>query len=127
MYNNDNEISIDFDNFNVSEELKLFDDCISHPTKIIIRLFIKNNVLKSGLIIDNSNDVYTEMVGYVAKLGSHCFKGAQYEGWGNWYKLGDWVVFPRHSGIRLIYKKLPIFSISDDAPLFVVNDPREVK
>lgn len=126
MYNND-EIGIDFDNFNVNDELKLFDDCISHPTKIIIRLFIKHNVLKSGFIIDNSKDVYNEMVGYVAKLGTHCFTGDKYEGWGNWYKLGDWVVFPRHSGIRLNYKKLPIFSISDDAPLFVVNDPREVK
>jgi hypothetical protein len=126
MYKDD-EIGIEFDNFNVNDELKLFEDCISHPTKIIIRLFIKHNVLKSGLIIDNSKDVYNEMVGYVAKLGTHCFKGNKYEGWGNWYKLGDWVVFPRHSGIRLNYKKLPIFSISDDAPLFVVNDPREVK
>ena len=126
MYNND-EIGIDFDNFNVNDELSLFEDCTSHPTKIIIRLFIKHSVLKSGLIIDNSKDVYKEMVGYVAKLGTHCFKGEKYEGWGNWYKLGDWVVFPRHSGIRLNYKKLPIFSISDDAPLFVVNDPREVK
>ena len=35
------EIGIDFDNFNIEEELKLFEDCTIKPTDILIRLYIQ--------------------------------------------------------------------------------------
>jgi co-chaperonin GroES (HSP10) len=126
MYNND-EIGIDFDNFDMVKELELFEDCIIKPTDILIRLYIKPQKTKGGIIIDNSKEIYSEIVGYVAKMGECCFNADWYKDWGHWYKTGDWVVFPRHAGIRYNYKKLPVFSIPDDAPLMVVKDPREVR
>lgn len=126
MYSDD-EIGIDFDNFDVNDELKLFEDCIPKPTEILIRLYIQPQKTKGGIIIDNSKGIYNEIVGYVAKIGKCCFSGERYKNWGNWYKVGDWVVFPRHAGIRFTYKKLPVFSIVDDAPLLIIKDPREVK
>lgn len=126
MYNDD-EIGIDFDNFDVDDELKLFKDCIPKPTEILIRLYIQPQKTKGGIIIDNSKGIYNEIVGYVAKIGACCFSGERYKDWGHWYKVGDWVVFPRHAGIRFTYKKLPVFSIVDDAPLLIIKDPREVK
>lgn len=126
MYSDD-EIGIDFDNFNVNDELSLFEDCIPKPTEILIRLYIQPQKTKGGIIIDNSKGIYNEIVGYVAKIGKCCFRGENYQDWGHWYKVGDWVVFPRHAGIRFTYKKLPVFAIVDDAPLLIIQDPREVK
>ena len=120
------EIAINYDDFNINEELKLFEGCKSHPTKILIRLYIKPNKVGS-LYVPNSKSVYEEMVGYVAKMGHCAFTGERYKEWGEWYKIGDWVAFPRHAGIRYTYKNLPVFSIMDDSPLLVVSDPRDVK
>lgn len=121
------EIGIDFDNFNIEEELKLFEDCTIKPTDILIRLYIQPKKTKGGIILDNTKDIFHEIVGYVAKIGKCGFSGERYKDWGHWYKVGDWVAFPRHAGIRYTYKKLPVFSIVDDAPMMVVPDPRFVK
>ena len=126
-YNNyEDSIGIDVDNFDMQKELKVFEDYTPNPTEILIRLYIKEYVRKSGLILDNSKGIYKEIVGYVAKMGSHCFTGDKYENWKDWYKIGDWVVFPRHAGIRFTYDKLPVFSIVDDAPLGVIKNPTKV-
>ena len=63
----------------------------------------------------------------MAKIGKCAFEGERYKNWGAWYKVKDWVAFPRHAGIRYTYKKLPVFSIVDDAPMMIVPDPRDVK
>jgi co-chaperonin GroES (HSP10) len=126
-FSENDEIGIDLDNFNMEEEIRLFDKCTVKPVEIIIRLYIQPKKTKGGIIIDNSKDIFHEIVGYVAKIG-HCgFQGERYKTWGHWYKVGDWVVFPRHAGFRFTYKKLPVFSIMDDAPIMVVDDPRDVK
>ena len=121
------EIGIDIDNFNMAEELKNFDDCKVKPVEILIRLYIQPKKTKGGIILDNTKDTFHEIVGYVAKIGDCAFEGERYKNWGRWYKVGDWVVFPRHAGFRFTYKKLPVFSIIDDAPNMVVPDPRFVK
>lgn len=121
------EIGIDFENFNIEEELKLFEDCTIKPTDILIRLYIQPKKTKGGIILDNTKDIFNEIVGYVAKIGKCGFSGERYKDWGHWYKVGDWVAFPRHAGIRYTYKRLPVFSIVDDAPMMVVPDPRYVK
>ena len=121
------EIGIDLDNFDLENELKLFDDYTPKPTEILIRLYIPPQRSKGGIIMNNTNSIYNEIVGYIAKIGKCSFSGERYKDWGNWYKVGDWVVFPRHAGIRFAYDKLPVFSIVDDAPLAVIKDPRKVK
>jgi co-chaperonin GroES (HSP10) len=123
----EDEIGIDLDSFNVTEELKVFEDYTPKPTEILIRLYIQPSQTKSGLIIDNSKGIYNEIVGYIAKIGKCCFSGERYKDWGHWYKVGDWVVFPRHAGIRFTYDRLPVFSIVDDAPLGIIKDPRKVR
>ena len=121
------EIGIELDNFNMENELKLFDDYTPKPTEILIRLYIPPQVSKGGIIMNNTNSIYNEIVGYIAKIGKCSFSGERYKDWGHWYKGGDWVIFPRHAGIRFAYDKLPVFSIVDDAPLAVIKDPRKVK
>lgn len=126
-FSENDEIGIDIDNFDMVEELKNFDDCKLKPVEILIRLYIQPNKTKGGIILDNSKDIFHEIVGYVAKIGECAFEGERYKNWGRWYDVGDWVVFPRHAGFRYTYKKLPVFSILDDAPNMVVPDPRFVK
>ena len=123
----EDEIGIDLDSFDMMEELKLFEDYNPKPTEILIRLYIPPRKTKGGIIIDNTRSIYNDFVGYVAKIGKCCFTGERYKDWGEWYKIGDWVIFPRHAGIRFAYDKLPVFSIVDDAPLAVIKDPKKVK
>jgi co-chaperonin GroES (HSP10) len=126
-FSDNDEIGIDLDSFDIQEELKLFEDCTIKPTDILIRLYIQPKKTKGGIILDNTKDIFHEIVGYVAKIGKCGFSGERYKDWGHWYKVGDWVAFPRHAGIRYTYKKLPVFSIVDDAPMMIVPDPRYVK
>lgn len=121
------EIGINFENFNVAEELKKFDDYTPKPTDILIRLYVPPIKSAGGIYMNNSKAVYTEIAGYVAKLGSCCFKGERYKDWGKWYKEGDWVLIPRHAGIRFTYNNLPVFTIEDDAPFARIKDPRLAK
>ena len=121
------EIGIDMNTFNMAEELKLFDECVINPRYVLVRLFINPSKSEHGVYLDNSNDKYNEIKGYVAKMGECCFDGYANDRWKDWYKVGDWVVFPRHAGIRVTYKNLPVFAIPDDSPLFVVPNPKEVK
>jgi len=126
-FSDNDEIGIDLDSFDLQEELKSFEDCTIKPTDILIRLYIQPKKTKGGIIIDNTKDIFHEIVGYVAKIGKCGFSCERYKDWGHWYKVGDWVAFPRHAGIRYTYKKLPVFSIVDDAPMMIVPDPRYVK
>lgn len=121
------EIGVDFDSFDINEELKLFNDYEPRPVDILIRLYIPPKKTKGGIIMDNSRAIYNEITGYVAKIGKCCFTGERYKEWGNWYKEGEWIVFPRHAGTRFTYKNLPVFSIVDDAPIAIIKDPRGVR
>lgn len=123
----DTEGGIDFDNFDIKEELKLFKDYIPSPTTILVRLYIPTNVKKSGLIVSNSKAKFEETVGYVAKIGKCCFSGESFKEWGEWYSVGDWVMFPRASGMRVKYKGLPVFAMYDTVPLAKIDDPRNLE
>lgn len=124
-----NVASIDLDTFDMQEELKCFQDYVPNPVQILIRLYIQPEMTKGGIILTNKElerDIYSNISGYIAKMGSACFTGERYKHWGEWYKVGDWLIFPRHAGIRFEYNNLPVFSIVDDAPIAVISDPRLV-
>ena len=124
-----NAMSIDLDTFNMEEEIKLFKEYKPNPVQILIRLYIQAEKTKGGIILTDKEiekDVYSNISGYVAKVGQACFSGEKYKHWGEWYGVGDWVVFPRHAGIRFEYNGLPVFSIVDDAVIAKINDPRKV-
>lgn len=122
----DNEAGIDLDTWSMEEELKLFEDVEINPTQVLIRLYIKSNKTKSGLIVNNALDVYEESCGYIAAIGNRAFKIDRNEEWDNWYKVGDWLTIPRHSGVRFEYKKLPVFQMHWNSPMLKVKDPRFV-
>jgi len=123
----ENEVGIDIDTFDMGKELESFEDYTPNPVHILVRLFINSSRTKSGLYINNENDKYNEIKGYVAKMGACCFEGDRYDNWKDWYKVGDWIVFPRHAGIRFTYKNLPVFSIPDNSPIGIIKNPTEVK
>lgn len=120
----DNSAGIDLDTWKMDEELRLFDDVEVHPKQVLIRLYIKPNKTASGLILNNALDVYEETCGYIASIGKCAFTGDNQKEWGEWYKKGDWFVFPRHTGVRFTYKKLPVFQMFADNPMLKINDPR---
>lgn len=119
--------SIDLKEFDMKEELKTFDDFVCNPVKILVRLYVGDTGSKIGLKKDDTKELYSSIVGYVAKVGKCCFQGEEFKNWGNWYKEGDWIIIPRHSGIRYFYGGLPVFSIADDAPMGITSDPTKVK
>lgn len=120
----DNNSGIDLSTWSMEEELKLFEDVEVHPVHVLIRLYIKPNKTASGLILNNALDVYEETCGYIAAIGKHAFEGEKQVKWGEWYKKGDWFVFPRHSAVRFKYKTLPVFQMFADSPMLKIKDPR---
>ena len=121
--NFDNEAGIDLNNWNMEEELKLFEDVEIHPKQVLIRLFVKSNRTASGLIVNNALDEYEESCGYIAVIGNGVLSDSKQQ-MDDWYKKGDWFFFPRHSGVRFKYKKLPVFQMYKDAPMLKIKDPR---
>jgi co-chaperonin GroES (HSP10) len=126
IYKNEDD-GINLNTFDIAEELKLFDSYTPNPAHILIRLFVRPTKTNGGIIIDNVNDKYSEIKGYIAKMGACCFEGVVYEKWKDWYKVGDWVVFPRHAGTRFTFKGMSVFSVPDDAPIGRIENPHEVE
>lgn len=127
------EFGIDVENFNMKEELKLFDCFRPHPTSVLLRLYMKPGETAENVMIDNQKGLYKHITGYVAKIGKCCFqpdgKGKQFEGWNTPtppYKVGDWVAFQRHGGsTRFFIKGKPVFIVRDVDFLGEIDDPRD--
>jgi co-chaperonin GroES (HSP10) len=127
---NENEYGIDIDNFSIEEEIAKFDDMQVDGWDIILRLYIRPNKTRGGIIItDNSQDEdqYKNCVGLVVKIAPACYLDPRYDQSGPWCKVGEWRTFPRHAGYKIFYKDIPIFIIKEDAVGPRVPDPRFIR
>jgi co-chaperonin GroES (HSP10) len=130
MYNDIDYEGIDLDaGFDMQAELKRFESYKPNPVQVLIRIYIQPKTTKGGLFIPPSSrgkDKFSNISGYVAKIGHACFSGEEFKHWGEWYKVGDWVAFPRHLGTRFEYDGLPVFTLTDHMVFGVIDDPRKV-
>jgi hypothetical protein len=118
-----------------SNELKSFIDPVTKEKKTFV-------------LPDSSrvNDKFTNCVALVLSQGPECYKGKRFEeNWAirflriffnrwmpaktkmPWSRVGDWVVIPRHEGIQVNYRGIPMQYIYDDRVMGIVEDPEHVK
>ncbi len=126
---NNDALGIDMNTFSLEEELKKYDGLKALGWRINVRLYMAPNVSSGGIIITpttHDDQKYQNCVGLVIKKPRGSYIDPRYDHTGHWCEVGDWVVFPRHAGHLTGYKNLPIFTFNEDAPLYAVEDPRDV-
>jgi len=120
------EVGIDLENFSKEAEIEKFKDIKMQGWSILVRLYITPQQTKKGIILPGQfqdDEKYRNCVGLVVKKSTGAYLDARYNDTGPWCKVGDWVVFPRHAGYRILYKNLPVFVLKEDAIDAVVEDP----
>lgn len=73
-----------------------------------------------------SNSKYSSNVGLVLSVGKLAYRAEKFRSTGAWCKVGDWVAFPRHHGIQMTYRNVPVMILGDDSILFTVDRPQYV-
>jgi len=134
LYMRDKEdigIDIDKDNFSIQNEIAKFADVEVPGWKVCIRLFIPPTTTKGGILLTaktHDEHEFQNCVGLVVKKGPDCYKGPSFiDGCAHWCQVGEWRVFPRHTGLKIKYKGMPLWMIDDVAVGIGVKDPRDVE
>lgn len=123
------EAGIDIDNFDKETEIAKFRGLTPVGWTMFVRLYIRPSVTEGGIFLTSSfqhEEVYKSCTGLVVSIAPHAYKDERYKTTGKWIEVGDWVVFPRHAGFRIYWDGLPVWSVPEDAPAGIVDDPRRV-
>lgn len=121
---------IDLNNFDKEAEIAKFAGYKPKIYNIAIRLYSPPSKTKGGMIIPDTirdNAQYHTCAGLVVGIAPGCYKERKYGETNPACKVGDWVVIARHSGLRIKYKGLPLFSVKEDAIEAVIDNPLDVE
>jgi len=125
---NNTDNGIDFDNFNIEQEIEKFKDYSPSGYQVIVRLYTTPEKTAGGIIKPQKSrdeDKYNNYTGLVVSMGSAAYKGERFKFANSYCEVGDFIAFPRHSGHRLSWHGIPLFSINDDAVLAVIKNPKQ--
>lgn len=123
------DMGIDIETFSIEEELKKHDDEDIPGWHVFLRLYIRPNRTKGGLIItDKTHDdqIYESCIGLVVAISPGAYTDSRYEKTGAWCKKGEWRTFPRHAGYRQFLNGIPYWYLPEDAIGKREKDPRIV-
>jgi hypothetical protein len=120
------DIGIDLDNFDKEAEIAKYQDYTLRGWQILVRLYIPKKSASALRMPDQvqKEKEYQTFCGLVVKIGNLAYYEDRYKE--HWCKLGEWVVFPNHSGSKVPLKRVPCFMINDEKAQLVVPDPRFV-
>jgi co-chaperonin GroES (HSP10) len=125
-FNTYSDPGIDLATFDKEAEIAKFKGVIrAVGWGLYVRLYTEPNMVKSVMRPPSvqEEDMYTNCVGLVVQQGKGAYKDARYADTGPWCEVGDWVVFPRHSGYRILVKGIPIWVLKEDAIDGVAESP----
>lgn len=129
MINNTEDLGIDINNFSIEEEIKKFQNIKPQGWTVVVRLYtepkVVNGIFRPDIVHDEQQ--YRSCVGLVVLKSKAAYLDPRYEQTGEWCSIGDWVVFPRHAGYKVNYKKAPIFILKEDAIDLIIDDPRDIE
>lgn len=119
------DLGIDLTNFSKEEEIAKFNDVEPQGWTILVRLYTEPKVVKGIFRPDivHEEQQYKSCVGLVVKKSKAAYLDSRYEQTGKWCEIGDWVVFPRHAGYKILCHNLPVFILKEDAIDLVISDP----
>lgn len=128
--NVDKSYGIDVDNFNIAEELAVFDDLRMTKHEIAVRIYIEPEMTPGGIVLPpkiQDEAEYQKCVGLLVKKAPYACKGGlTFDLTGDESPLGKWYIFPRHQGYKIKYKGRPIWIMQDKDLGPGTPDPRFV-
>lgn len=101
---------------------------------LLIKPIEFENKTKSGLVLPDQfkEDMqFLTNVGKVLSMGPIAFEeirqGENRFGREKWCTIGDYVVWPKHAGKKVMYNGEPYVLINDDQIMLVIDDPESIK
>lgn len=112
----------------MGESLK---DLVPTPTgwRIAILPYRGPEKTKGGIVLADETQRRTQLAticGYVLKVGDLAYKDETKFPNGPWCKEGDWIIFGRYAGSRIMIDGGEIRILNDDEIIGRVNDPEDI-
>ena len=101
--------------------------------RILVEKPQPKEVTSGGIILSDEsreNENYLSIVGKVTALGPMCWcdreTGEPWTG-GPWAKVGDWVIIPKFTQLKMVIDEVHYRIINDDEVIAVIDDPSVIQ
>jgi co-chaperonin GroES (HSP10) len=103
---------------------------LPQPTgwRMVILPFKANKKTKGGIYLADESIERSQVAstcGLVLAQGPHCYDKEKFPE-GPWCKVGDWVIFARYAGSRILIDGGEVRLLNDDEVLATVKDPEDI-
>jgi len=103
---------------------------LPQPTgwRLLILPFKQKEKTKGGIIMTDESIERSQVAstcGLVLAMGPHCYDKGKFPE-GPWCKKGDWVVFARYAGSRIMIDGGEVRLLNDDEVLATVKEPEDI-
>jgi len=125
-YREEEEKSVDTHNaIKEKESTKL-----PQPTgwRMLVLPFKAKPKTKGGIYLSDESIERSQVAstcGLVLAMGPHCYDKGKFPE-GPWCKVGDWVIFARYAGSRILIDGGEVRLLNDDEVLATVKDPEDI-
>jgi len=95
---------------------------------MVILPFKANKKTKGGIYLADESIERSQVAstcGLVLAQGPHCYDKEKFPE-GPWCKVGDWVIFARYAGSRILIDGGEVRLLNDDEVLATVKDPEDI-
>ena len=96
--------------------------------RMLILPFKMGEKTKGGLMLADETIERSQVAstcGLVLKLGPHCYDKEKFPE-GPWCKKGDWVIFARYAGSRILIDGGEVRLLNDDEILATIDNPEDI-
>ena len=103
---------------------------LPQPTgwRILILPFKMKDKTKGGIYLGDATLERQQVgsnCGLVLAMGPHCYSGEKFPE-GPWCKKGDWVIFARYAGSRILIDGGEVRLLNDDEVLATIKNPEDI-
>jgi co-chaperonin GroES (HSP10) len=105
-------------------------DKLPNPTgwRMLILPFRMKEKTKGGIYLADESIERSQVAstcGLVLAMGPHCYDKGKFPE-GPWCKVGDWVIFARYAGSRILIDGGEVRLLNDDEVLATVKNPEDI-
>ena len=96
--------------------------------RMLVLPFKANSKTKGGLYLSEQSIERSQVAstcGLILAMGPHCYDKGKFPE-GPWCKKGDWVIFARYAGSRILIDGGEVRLLNDDEVLATVEDPEDI-
>jgi len=103
---------------------------LPQPTgwRMLVLPFKAKPKTKGGIYLSDESIERSQVAstcGLILAMGPHCYDKGKFPE-GPWCKVGDWVIFARYAGSRILIDGGEVRLLNDDEVLATVKDPEDI-